>query len=263
MSINTTPVFYYGFTVTVNDIYLNFTEDSGITELTALISAGSYSFTDLASEIALRMNNIGGQEYIVTANRADRTYTISASGPSNFDLLFSSGSNSGLSIASVIGFAATDLTGANTYTSATSAGSEYIPQFPLQNYVGLDDFQEIAQASINESASGAVEVYSIGTRKFLEFNIGPITDNPMRKGSLFINNPNAVSELRSFLQYCITKGDLEFMADESDRSVLTATIILERTPSSGTGTGYKLRELYSRGLVGFFETGTLKFRERT
>jgi len=260
MSITTTPVFYYGFTITVNDIYINFSEDAGATELTATLSAGSYSFTDLASEVALRLNNIGGQEYTVTASRADRTFTISA--PGNFQLLFSSGSNSGLSAASVLGFAATDLTGADTYTGS-AAGSEYIPQFPLQNYVALNDYQEIAQANINESASGSVEVYSIGTRKFLEFNLGPITDNPMGKGSLFIQNTNAVSELRSFMEYAITKGDIEFMEDKDNRSVLTATIILERTPTSGTGTGFKLRELYGRGLVGFFETGTLRFRERT
>lgn len=261
MSITTTPVFYYGFTVTVNDIYINFSEDGGTTELTTTLNAGSYSFTDLASEVSTRLNDVGGQEYTVTANRNDRTFTISA--PSNFQLLFSSGSNSGLSAASVLGFAASDFIGANTYTGSP-AGSEYIPQFPLQSYVGLDDYQEIAQANINESASGSVEVYSIGTRKFLEFNIGPITNNEMRtRGGLFTNDPLAVSKLRSFMQYAITKGDIEFMEDESNRSALTATIILERTPTSGTGTGYKLRELYGRGLVGFFETGLLRFRERT
>lgn len=258
MSITTTPVFYYGFTVTVNDIYINF--DEGIGELTATVTAGSYSFTDLASAIATALNNVGGQEYTVTANRADRTYTISAS--SNFDLLFSSGSNAGLSIASVIGFAATDQTSANSYTGS-ACGSEFIPQFPLQSYVGLNDYQESAQANINESASGSVEVFSIGTRKFLEFNIGPTTDNAMRSsGGLFTNDSNAVSKLRSFMEYAITKGDIEFMPDQSNRSTFN-TIILERTPTSGTGTGFKLRELYGRGLVGFFETGLLRFRERT
>lgn len=260
MSIFTTPVFYYGFQVTVNDIYINF--DEGIGELTATVPAKSYSFTDLANAVAAAMNEVGGQTYTVTANRADRTFTISAS--SNFDLLFSSGSNSGLSIASVIGFSAADKTSANTYTSDSSAGSEFVPQFPLQDYVALNDYQEKAQANINESASGIVEVFSIGTRRFLEFNIGPVTDNVMRKsGGLFVNDSTAVSKLRSFMEYAIGKGDIEFMEDANNRNNLTATIILERTPTSSTGTGFKLRELYGRGLVGFFETGLLRFRERT
>lgn len=257
MSLFTTPVFYYGYTVTVNDIYINF--DEGLGEITATVTAGSYSFTDLASAVATAMNNVGGQEYTVTANRLDRTYTISA--PSNFDILFSSGSNAGLSVASIVGFDSIDYLSSNTYTGST-AGTEYTPQFPLQDYVALEDFQESAQANINESASGSVEVFSIGTRKFLEFKIGPVTDTPMRKNSLFIQNSNAVSELRSFMQYATTKGDIEFMPDNSNRSSFN-TIILERTPTSGSGTGYKLRELYGRGLVGFFETGLLKFRERT
>lgn len=259
MSITTTPLFYYGFDVTVNDIYINFDEGAG--ELTTTVPAKSYSFTDLASAVATALNDVGGQTYTVTANRSDRTFTISAA--SNFDLLFSSGSNSGLSIASVIGFTATDKTSANTYTSDSSAGSEFVPQFPLQNYVGLNDYQEKAQANINESASGAVEVFSIGTRKFLEFNIGPTTDNQMRKqGGLFVNDSGAVSKLRSFMEYAIGKGDIEFMPDQTDKNTFN-TIILERTPTSSTGTGFKLRELYGRGLVGFFETGLLRFRERT
>ena len=256
MSLFTTPVFYYGYTVTVNDIYINF--DEGIGELTALVTAGSYSFTDLAAAVSTALNQVGSQEYAVTANRADRTFTISAS--SNFDLLFGTGSNSGLSIASVIGFAATDLTSANTYTSITSAGIEFVPQFPLQDYVALEDFQEFSSANINESASGKVEVFSIGLRNFIEFNLGPVTDNAV--SGLFTSDNGAVSKLREFMRFLITKSDVEFMPDQADRDTFV-TLILETTPTSSTGTGYKLRELYSRGLVGFFETGKLKFRERT
>lgn len=257
MSILTTPIFYYDFVVTVNDIYLNF--DEGSIELTAIIDAGSYSFTDLGNQIALKMNNVGSQVYTVVANRADRTYTISAD--SNFSLLFATGSNAGLSVGSVIGFS-TDQTGSNSYTGSL-AGKEYVPQFLLQDYVGLDDFQEFAEAKVNESASGVVEVFSIGQRKFLEFSIGPITDKPMRNGGLFIQNTNAVSELRNFLEYLITKGPIEFMENRDSNRDSFRTLILESTPTSSTGTGFKLRELYSRGLLGFFETGRLKFRERS
>lgn len=256
MSISTRPIFYYGYTINVNNIYLNF--DEGGSELTALITAGSYSFEDLADEIALRMNEVGGQTYTVTADRDNRSYTISAD--ASFSLLFSTGSNAGGSVASVIGFESTDYTGATSYEGG-AAGSVYEPRFPLQDYVALEDWQEYSEASINESASGKVEVYSIGSRRFTEFNISYVTDNTMRDGSLFVNDSNAVDSLRSFMVYAITKGPIEFMVDKEDRSTYS-TLILESTPTSSTGTGFKLRELYGQRLVGFFETGRLKFRER-
>jgi hypothetical protein len=254
MSILTRPIFYYGFQVTVNDIYINFDEGSG--ELAATVTAGVYSFTGLASAVATALNNVGSQVYTVSANRLDRTYTISS--VANFDLLFATGANTGLSIASVIGFDVADVTGSNSYTGTNSAGSEFIPQFPLQNYVDLEDFVEVAQANINESASGLVEVYSIGSRRFTEFNVAYTTDNDI-KGQ-FLKQENAIANLRSFMLFLITKGQIEMMKDREDRDTFT-TLILEKTPSSSTGTGFKLKELYNRKLLGFYETGQLVFRE--
>ena len=253
MSITTTPVFYYGYTVTVNNIYLNFNE--GGAELTGIVSAGNYSFTALGQEIERVLNSYGTQLYTVAANRSARTFTISA--PSTFSLLFASGSNAGLGVGSIIGFT-TDQTGSLSYTGSAT-GSEFIPQFPLQDYTGLDDYQEYSSATINESESGKVETFSVGLRKFMEFNIGPITNNSV--AGLFRKTTDAVGDLRSFMTFIISKSDIEFMPDETDRSTYY-TIVLERTPTSSTGTGFKLNELYSKGLVGFFETGKLRFRKR-
>lgn len=252
MSIFTTPVFYYGFTITTNDIYINF--DEGIGQLTALVPAGRYSFESLAITIASALNSIGGQEYTCVTNRETRRYTISA--PSNFDLLFGTGDNAGLSIRSVIGFNNTDKTGSNSYSSDFSAGSEFIPQFPLQNFVAPEDFTEFASANVNESGSGLVETYSIGTRRFFEFNMRPITNNKLRN----YNNQSAVEQARAFLNYCITKGELEIMRDKDSRNSFE-TILLERSSTSSTGTGFRLNELYGNGLTGFFESGLLRFRE--
>lgn len=252
MSIFTKPVFYYGFTVTTNDIYINF--DEGLGELTALVSAGRYSFEGLTQAVASALNSIGGQEYTVVTNRDTRRYTISA--PSNFDLLFGTGSNSGLSIRDVMGYSQTDKTGSNSYTSENTAGSEFIPQFPLQNFVAPEDFTEFASANVNESGSGLVETYSIGTRSFFEFNMRPITNNRLRN----YNNQSAIEQAREFLNYCITKGELEIMRDGDSKNSFE-TILLERSATSSTGTGLKLNELYGNGLTGFFESGLLRFRK--
>ena len=37
-------------------------------------------------------------------------------------------------------------------------------------------------------------------------------------------------------------------------------VVLEKTSSDSDGTGYKLQEQFTRGLVGYFETGLLTFR---
>jgi len=252
MSIFTIPVFYYGFQVTVNDIYINF--DEGLGELTAIVGAGSYSFEGLTKAVASALNLVGTQEYFVTTDRENRRYTISAG--SNFDLLFGTGTNQGLSIASVMGYTTGDKTGTNSYTSENTAGNEFIPQFPLQNFVAPEDFTEFASASVNESGSGSVETYSIGTRRFFEFSLRPITNNKLKN----YNNQQAVEQARAFLNYCITKGELEIMRNKDSKNNFE-TVILERTAVSGTGTGFKLNELYGNNLVGFFDSGILRFRE--
>lgn len=253
--ITTKPVFYYNFSIDSESFYLNF--DDGLGDIAATLIPGKYSAEDLADEIARALSDIGGQDYSCLFNRDTRKYTISAD--SNFSLLITSGANVGLSAFSSIGFNGSDLSGSNSYTSDSAVGSSYSPQFPLQSYVGPGDFKEYGETNINETASGKVEVYSIGLRSFIEFDIRYATNYPQGTGGLLENDPAGVENLRDFMQYCITKGDVEFMEDETDRSTYY-TILLESTQESKNGTGYKLNELYSRNLPGYFETGKLKWR---
>jgi hypothetical protein len=71
-----------------------------------------------------------------------------------------------------------------------------------------------------------------------------------------------VSDARTFLAYAVTKADLEFIPDVSSASVFTKCI-LESTDADSNGLGFKLKEMYSQGLVGYYETGLLKFRQIT
>lgn len=252
--IKTTPVFYFDFRITAESFYLNFIDD--LLEIAAELRPGNYSAENLAIEVSRAMSDAGGQDYTCTFNRTTRQFTISAAAP--FDLLTTSGANAGLSAFSTLGFMGADLVGLATYTGET-AGKEFIPQFPPQDYIGFDDFKEFAEAKINESASGEVEVYSIGQRSFMEFNLTLATNIDQGRTGIIRTDSQGVFKLRQFLAYCITKGDLEFMPDQSDRSTYQ-TIILESTPSSSSGTGYRLEELYGRGLPEYFETGKLKWR---
>jgi hypothetical protein len=93
----------------------------------------------------------------------------------------------------------------------------------------------------------------------MEFNLTLATDLDQGRNGIIRTDSSGVFKLREFLAYCITKGDLEYMPDKNDRSTYQ-TIILESTPSSSSGTGYRLEELYGRGLPEYFETGKLKWR---
>lgn len=252
--ITTNPVFYYDYRINSSSLFINFNEGAG--ELTAQLVPNNYSAENLAIEVARALSEAGGQDYSCTFNRTARTFTISAA--ANFDLLILTGSNIGLGAFLTLGFSGPDLVGANNYTGAQS-GKEFLPQFPLQDFVDFVDYVEFAEANINESASGQVEVYSIGTRSFMEFNLTLATNIDQGVSSIVRTDSTGVEKLRDFINYCITKGDLEFMKDETDRTTYQ-TIILESTPLSKSGTGFKLNELYSRGLNGYFETGSLKWR---
>lgn len=258
MSLNTIPVFYYGYGVDDTNYTLDF--DEGIGEVTAEIEVGDYTLTKLADAIAVALNTVGTINYVVSVDRVTRKFTISAD--SNFTLFAASGSSLGTSIFSTIGFDAIDKSGTNSYTGESVTGNEYSPQFLVQEYIDFEDFEEASQENVNESASGEVEVVSFGKRNFMQMNMTFSTDINQGYNSPIETRASGVSELREFLRFAISKSEMEFMKDRANRSSFE-TIILESTPANRSGTGYRLRELTNRGLPGYFESGTLKFRKVT
>lgn len=257
MSLQTRPVFYTVGDVNELNNQINFVEPNiAPTELTANISVGSYSMTELMNEIVLALNSAGDQTYTATFNRDTRIVTISSS--DTFELLFSSGTST-IQINDLIGFGSTDRTGASTYDGVTAMGDEYVPQFPVQNFIDFDDDVQNVQSNVNESASGIQEVVTFGQRKTMTMNITNITDRFKAKGNFIENNSNAVQDARDFLSFAITKSNLEFMKDRSDRATFHK-VLLESTTASRDGTGFRLRELVGQGLEGFYETGNLRFR---
>lgn len=253
--INTKSSFYYIDEVTNDNFYLDFDEGSG--ELSAEIDVGSYTPTKLAEAIESAMNAVGTQSYTVVFNRDNRSFTISAS--NNFDLLTATGTHLGVDIFNLIGLSSmSDLTGLNSYTGV-SAGSEYRPQFKLQSYVDQEDFQMAIQPSINKSANGNIEVVRFGTEKFFEFNISFITDIEQGEGSVIETNLNGVNDARDFLRFLVRKFEVEFMPDR-DVTANFFNVILESTEEDKDGTGYRLKELYTKNLPYYYETGKLVFR---
>lgn len=257
MSLSTFSSFYLTFEITSDNQNINFDEGGG--ELLASISVGSYSLSGLLVAMKTALDSAGADTYTVTVNRSTRIITISSTG--TFSLLLQTGSQVGTSPFELIGFTGTVDTGtASSHSGDSGAGVEYRNQFILQDYVGPDDFQETIDATVNEAASGALEVVSYGTRRFVEMNVMFINDFP-QDGRVIKNNPNGRADAQAFMQSLIKKGPLEFMPDFANPSVFYE-LVLESTPESKDGVGYRLKEEIGLNLPGYFRTGVLRFRVR-
>ena len=254
MTIKTKSTFYYGHTITLQNQAINFDEGGG-SPLTATIDLGEYTLNTFADAVASAMNLAGTQEYSVSVDRFTRTLTISA--PLNFSLLPVTGADANQSAFELMGFTV-DVSGSNSYAGDSPSGSAYSPQFLLQRYVDFTDDVETNNVSVNESASGRVEVVSYGQIEFMTCNITFATD--IVPQGVIEENPTGVKDLNDFMRYLITKAPVEFIPDRNNPNVFTDTL-LERTPESQNGTSFRLRELYARNLTGYFEPGTLRFRK--
>lgn len=254
--INTYSKFYYGLEVTDENRYLDFDEGSG--ELTAEIQNGFYTLEELAQAVEDELNEIGSLTYTVSVNRTTRIITISAG--SNFDLLWDSGTNTANTIGELLGFAvASDDTSASSYASDSASGSVYLPQFKLQDYIDSNSYRMLRNATKQKSASGLIEVINFGTDQFFEFSIKFATNIPQPSTGPIINNSSGVEDLQDFMQWITRGAQVEFMPDSATPSTYYK-LVLDSGGGDSNGLGYKLQEQYGRGLVGYFETGVLKFR---
>jgi len=254
-SFSPLALFYYSESVDVNNFYLNFDEGGG--ELTATIETGSYTFTELAEAVEAALNSASVNAYSVLFLRDERRFEITGAVP--FSLLITSGTNNGQSIFPLLGFNGVDTPLDTVQTSNLQAGSEYLVQFPLQDYVDQEDFQKSISPSVNKSASGIIEVIKFGIEKFYEFDINFITNIDQGSSGPIRTNLTGVQDARLFMRFCVSKRNLEMMLDSEDRSTFV-TVLLDKTEADKDGTGYRLKEIYGKGLPGYFETGKLTFR---
>ncbi|MDH3324062.1 MAG: hypothetical protein OEL89_00325 [Candidatus Peregrinibacteria bacterium] len=250
--IYTFSKFYYGHVVNSQNNSLDFDEGAG--EINATINSGSYTITDFATEIKRVLDTNGTQAYTVSVDRVTRFITISAA--ANFDLLFSTGLNNTTSIKSLLGFSV-DVTGTNSYTG-TASGSVYSPQRKFQNYLDKQNNKVSINETVHESASGIYEVISFGNKSFYEFNIDFINEYNQESPSLK-KDLSALTNIRNFLDYAITKAEFEIITDENNVNTFDK-VVLESTNYSSNGTGYKLFEMYDKSLNGYYETKLIKLR---
>jgi hypothetical protein len=253
--IRTWSKFNYGFQIDTSNNSLNFSE--GGPELTAVLESGDYTLGEFAEVVATALSAIGALDYTASINRNTNVITLSASG--TFSILLATGSNIGISFASLMGFSqVVDLTGAATYTGASAAGFQYYPQFLLQSYVPPEIFKQSADATVNKAASGRVEVIRFGVEQFIEMDIKFITDLPM-DNVVIKNNSSGLQDAIDFLDDITQKAKFEFVPDV-DTPATFYEVILESFPGFQNGAGFKLKELFAQNLPDFYETGVIKLR---
>lgn len=258
MALKTRCKFYYGVEVLQDENFFDFDEGSG--ELTATIAVGIYSPQEFATKLSAALSNAGGQAYSVTFDRTARSLTISAAAP--FDILISSGSHAATTLYTNIGFSGgVDLTGASSYTGPSTIGIEFVPQFYLLDYVALEHNIQSVQASINETASGDVEVLKYGRKRFMECSLDFISNVKFNDDvdSFWTSDVQGVEKVLDFLDSITQKGKAEFMPDLNDVDTYF-TLLLESTETQRDGTGFKLKEMTEYG-CDYFSSGKLIFRE--
>lgn len=253
MALSTRSAFLFGFDITASNKYLDFQE--GATEYNAEIILGAYTLDGLATAVEVAMNALTSNNYVVTVDYATRTITIA--GDATFSLLVTTGTNTAVSIFSLLGFTS-DKSGASTYSGDTTTGSQYLPQFNLQNYTPFEHIERSTGAQVNQSASGVVEIVEYSRVNFMESNIKYITN--ITSQGVIDNNANGVTDYLTFIQYGVKKKPLVFIKDIADYTTYVNCII-ESTPESGVGIEFKLKELTSQNLPGYYESGTLTFRK--
>lgn len=262
MALSTFSQFIYGFTVDSTNNLLDFSEIGGSSGLQATINTGSYTLTDYLTAVKTALDAAGTGTYTVSVARATRLITIA--GPTGgFALLTNSGSGSGSSPWSLMGFDETaDQTGATGYTASSGAGSVYNPQFRLQDYISSADWEELVDVNVIESANGTIETFAFGTRNFIQANITMANDYTQPTSSIIKNNSTGVADLRTFMSDISKKRPFEFVPDIDTPSTYQE-VLLESTSDARDGTGFKLREMYTKGMPGYYETGPIVMRVLT
>jgi hypothetical protein len=253
MIINTFSAFYYGHLITTDNQIIPF--DEGFGEINAVVPVGSYTLESFADAVSVAMNDFGTLDYSVTVNRNGRFINIEASG--NFTLLFGTSTQTEISCRLLLGFNLVNYTGSDNYTAPNPSGSEYRPQFKLQNFYDFELIRRPSASTVRTTSSGQVEVLKYGDVNFMRCTITYITN--IVGQSVIRNNPQGVQDAVAFMNYITNKYKLEFVYDFENPETYESCI-LESSPGSSDGTGFELEPLYGRGLAGYYELRDLLFR---
>lgn len=108
------------FKITTSNNYIDFKDAIAGPELSATLTVGEYSVDELATEIESAMALVGAFTYTASFSSTSGLWTIESSN-TEFEILFSTGTNAADSCRDVIGFGDNDFTGDTEYTGPSIA----------------------------------------------------------------------------------------------------------------------------------------------
>ena len=147
MAVGTFSVFYYGYNIDANNKFFNFDEGGG--ELTAELTEGTYTLTEILVNLKTALDAVGTDTYSVTVDRSNRKITIASTG--TFSILLGTGTQKGTSPYVLLGFTGTsDTASASSHTSSSASGSSFEPQFYIQDFTDDNDYQEKIDSKVQE-----------------------------------------------------------------------------------------------------------------
>ncbi len=247
--------FHWGFTITVFNKYINFRRVSLGPVLTAELTIGNYTPTELASEIKKQLDNVDGvNTYTVAILRSfggglSPRFQISTSG-SYLDLLFSSGVNAATSPRDLLGYSHTDKTGATSYTGELTAGNVLIPEFATYDYLG-PTLNIMNDGVKNVSASGIKETLVFAQMQFVQGQWKYITN---------FSGRTQLTEWADFMSYATRQLKFEFSPSIYEDVELFYQVTLEKTSDDQNGMAFKFKQQRGEGLYRFYDTGLLTMR---
>jgi len=249
MALGAQSLFLYGYTITEDNMFIDFQAVNAGPVLTATLEIGEYSLTSLLEEIASAMN--AADPANVYSAAADRTVlgglqnrvSIGTTG-SYLKILFGSGPNEAASVASLIGFLTTDYSGDTTYTGSSTTGTALVPAYIGYNY--LNDYNQAKVfGNVNVSAAGIKEAVVFQIQKFIDVEFR-------------YESRNVLSSWQQLFYWLIQQKPFDFTPEISSPGTFYQ-VTLEKTAYDSKGLGYQMKEMLPN-FPNLYQTGPLNFR---
>jgi hypothetical protein len=251
MALRNKSLFLYGLTVDSTNSSLDFKVNGGPT-LLATLRWGYYTLNSLMAEVVRAMAaQSPAPTFSYTIDRSiggglqNRVAISTASG--TISLMFGTGPRKSSSISALIGYPASDVTGA-TLWSSTSAGISLLTSREGYSYLS-PDFTHRVRGAVNISASGVKESLVYEIQKFAQVE--------------YKHEPEAkvMTQWKPLMDWLIQQRPVELTPDYTVYDeVIEGT--LERTAADGSGLGYQLTEMLP-DFPFYYRTGQLVFRQST
>ena len=235
MALKAKSLFLYGLEVTKNNRYIDFRVVPAEPIRTAVLPLGFYSLTSLTQAVVSALKGAAPAEtFTCTANRTfngglENRVSMTAVTAAFFEVYFNTGANAATSARTLLGYSATDLTGALSYQGSSSAGVALSPSWWGKNFKP-PEFYRKNFGTVNVSASGQKESIVFAIQRFIgvEFEHEP--------------NSSAFAAWPPLINWLIQQRPFDF-TPEIDQPTVVYQVTLESSPEDGKGLALQLKEM--------------------